>query len=138
MRVLAISITYHPDIALLAEMLHSVAPQVQGIAVVDNGSANAKEVGRGASAEGARLLANDHNLGIAAAQNQGVDLARQGGFSHVLLLDQDTVLSPGVVADLSAQWQALERERGGVAAIGPAYYEMHSKQQTRAYRATGL
>lgn len=137
MRVLAVAITYHPDTALLADMLDSVAPQVQGMAVIDNGSANAEDIGRIASAVGARLLANDQNIGIAAAQNQGVDLARQGGFSHVLLLDQDTVLSPGVVADLSMQWQALEREQGGVAAVGPAYYEKHSQQQTRAYRAAG-
>jgi rhamnosyltransferase len=137
MRVLAVAITYNPELALFARMLDSVAPQVEGVAVIDNGSGNAPDVGNVAAAAGAQFLANQQNVGIAAAQNQGLDLASATGFSHVLLLDQDTVLSPGVVNDLSAQLQALERGHGGVAAIGPAYFEMHSGRQTRAYRAGG-
>jgi rhamnosyltransferase len=138
MRVLAVAVTYNPDIGLLTHMLNSVAPQVQGIAIVDNGSANAKDIGKAALVVGAHLLANDQNRGIAAAQNQGLDVAQKGDFSHVLLLDQDTILSPGVVADLSKNLAALEQGNGRVAAIGPAYFEIHSRQQTRAYRAAGL
>ncbi|ANY77726.1 hypothetical protein BB934_05325 [Microvirga ossetica] len=138
MRILAVTVTYNPDTALLGKALQSAAPQVQGLAVVDNGSANAEEIRTLVSAVGAHFLANQQNLGIAAAQNQGVDLARTTGFSHILLLDQDTVLTPGVVADLSANLAALEEQHGRVAAIGPAYFEVNSQQQTRAYRTHGL
>lgn len=138
MRVLAVAVTYQPDTGLLANVLGSVAPQVAGVVVVDNGSTNVEEVRPVASAIGAQLIANAQNLGIAAAQNQGIDVARKEGFSHVLLLDQDTVLSPGVVADLSQHLAALEREQGTVAAIGPAYFELNSRKRTRAYRAKGL
>jgi len=138
MRILAIAVTYNPDPGLFTNVLASIAPQVGGIAVVDNGSGNAAEIGRIASDVGARWLANAQNLGIAAAQNQGIALARREGFSHVLLLDQDTIFSPGVVADLSRQMEHLQKEYGRVSAIGPAYFERHSQQQTRAYRAHGL
>ena len=138
MRILAVTVTYNPDTALLGKALQSAAPQVQGLAVVDNGSANAEEIRSLVSAVGAHLLANQQNLGIAAAQNQGVALARTTGFSHILLLDQDTVLTPGVVADLSANLAILEEQHGRVAAIGPAYFEINSQQQTRAYRTHGL
>ncbi|QRM28290.1 glycosyltransferase family 2 protein [Microvirga sp. VF16] len=138
MRVLAVAVTYNPDTDLLAQVLRSSAPQVQGVVVVDNGSANAGTVREVASAFQAHVLANEENLGIAAAQNQGAAMAQTEGYSHILLLDQDTVLTPGVVADLSNNLTVLEKEHGGVAAIGPAYYELNSQKQTRAYRANGL
>ena len=138
MRVFAVAVTYNPDARLLAAVLGSVAPQVGGVAIVDNGSANASEIAHIASDVGAHLIANPHNLGIAAAQNQGVALARKEGYSHVLLLDQDTILAPGVVDKLSHELMELEKEHGGISAIGPAYFERHSQQQTRAYRAKGL
>lgn len=138
MRVLAVAVTYNPDASLLGKALQSVVAQVHGLAVIDNGSANAGEVRAIVSAAGAHFLLNDRNRGIAAAQNQGIDLARKTSFSHIMLLDQDTVLAPGVVEDLSTSLAALEEQHGRVAAIGPAYFEVNSQQTTRAYRAHGL
>jgi rhamnosyltransferase len=138
MRVLAVAVAYNPDTDLLSRVLQSVAAQVQGIVVVDNGSANAVKVRDIAFAAGGQVVQNEQNLGIAAAQNQGVAVARAEGYSHILLLDQDTVLAPGVVADLSNNLTALEKEHGRVAAIGPAYYELNSQRRTRAYQANGF
>lgn len=138
MRVLAVAVAYNPDTDLLSQVLQSVAAQVQGIVVVDNGSANAGKVRDIASAAGGQVVQNEKNFGIATAQNQGVAVARAEGYSHILLLDQDTVLAPGVVADLLNNLMALEKEHGGVAAIGPAYYELNSQRRTRAYQANGF
>ena len=138
MHVLAVAVTYNPDIELLTRVLESVAQQVQHLVVVDNASANAEDVRRLTSAVSAQFIDNTYNLGIASAQNQGIALARNGGFTHVLLLDQDTILAPGVVADLAENLKALEDGQGGVAAIGPAYYELNSQRQTKAYLANGL
>jgi rhamnosyltransferase len=138
MRILAIAVTYNPDPPLLSRALGSVALQVAGVVVVDNGSANAEYVRALASAIQGYIIDNKENIGIAAAQNQGVALAKAEGYSHILLLDQDTVLAPGVVADLSNNLTALEKQHGEVAAIGPAYFELNSQKQTRAYRANGL
>jgi rhamnosyltransferase len=138
MHILAVVVTYNPDIALLAQALQSVAPQVQSIVVVDNGSANIADVRDLAGDVRCQLVDYKVNSGIAAAQNRGILHAREGGFTHILLLDQDTVLSPGVVNNLAANLAVLEREHDKVAAIGPAYHELNSQQQTRAYRASGL
>ncbi|MBF9195351.1 glycosyltransferase family 2 protein [Microvirga terrestris] len=137
MRIFAVAITYHPDASMLTKVLHAIASQVQGIVVIDNGSRNAEEVCSIASALGVQVVANKQNLGIAKAQNQGIKLAQAEDFSHILLLDQDTVLAPGVVADLARNLANLEKEHGAVAAIGPAYYEVNSRQRTRAYRGSG-
>jgi len=138
MHVLAVVVTYNPDIDLLTRALESVAPQVQGLIVVDNASANAEDVRRLAGTAPAQFIDNTSNLGIAAAQNQGLAFAQSGDFTHILLLDQDTLLAPGMVADLAKNLRVLEAEQGEVAAIGPAYYELNSQRQTRAYRAHGL
>jgi len=138
MHVLAVAVTYNPDIALLGEALQQVAPQVGGLLVVDNGSDRADEIRELAVAVGANVLANDQNRGIAAAQNQGINWARKSGYSHILLLDQDTLLSQGVVSDLMRNLEALEQQNQKVSAIGPAYFERHSNQRTRAYRASGI
>lgn len=134
MPVLAVVVTYQPDMDLLATVLNAVRPQVGGLVVVDNGSDNAQEIATLTAAMRADFHGYDHNRGIAAAQNEGVRRARRGGFSHVLLLDQDTVLGQTVVADLSRQLQNLDK----AAAIGPAYHEINSKKRTRAYRADGI
>lgn len=138
MRILAVAVTYNPEPALLAQVLGSALPQVQGLLVVDNGSANAKDIRHIATRAAVQVIANERNIGIAAAQNQGVARARADGFTHVLLLDQDTVLAPAMVADLTENLTALEQGQGKIAAIGPAYYELNSRRQTRAYRADGL
>ncbi|KFG69884.1 glycosyltransferase family 2 protein [Microvirga sp. BSC39] len=138
MRILAVAVTYNPDIGLLARVLESVSPQVHSVAVVDNGSANAEAIRQLASRSRCQVLENRTNLGIAAAQNQGLALARTGDFTHILLLDQDTVLAPGMVADLTKDLGVLGGGQAEVAAIGPAYYELNSQRQTRAYRAHGL
>lgn len=138
MRVLAIAVTFNPDPALLHDVLMAVAPQVQAVLVVDNASANADSISKIASMVGAAFIANHQNAGIAAAQNQGLALAQRDQFSHVLLLDQDTILSPGVIDNLSRQLLVLEKEHGAIAAIGPAYFEIHSKRHTQAYRSDGL
>jgi len=138
MRVLAVAVTYNPEVALLAQVLGSVSPQVQGLVVVDNGSANAGDIMHIVAEAGGQVIANEGNIGIAAAQNQGIAHARSRDFTHVLLLDQDTVLAPGMVADLTESLNTLQREQGRIAAIGPAYYEINSRRQTRAYRASGL
>jgi len=138
MRVLAVAVTFNPDPIRLSDALQAVTSQVQGVLVVDNASSNLDAIERIASGLGAGFIANDHNAGIAAAQNQGIAFAQQNRFSHVLLLDQDTILSAGVIADLSRQLLVLEEEHGAIAAIGPAYFEHHSMRRSQAYRSTGL
>src|SRR3954454_15625420 len=109
MPVLAVVVTYHPDIDLLGRVLGAVRPQVDGLIVVDNGSDNARDIATLAAGLRADFRRHDRNRGIAAAQKWGVERAQYGCFSHVFLLDQDTVLGPPVVPDLSRQLQYLDR-----------------------------
>jgi len=67
--------------------------------VVDNGSADGTVGMVGTGYPGARLIANRHNRGFAAACNQGIEAARG---RHILLLNPDTVVRSGAFAALLA------------------------------------
>ncbi len=122
-KVCAIAVTFNPDLRKLERMLLALAPQVGRVVVVDNGSANVGEVAvLVASTSGARLLSLGRNLGIGAALNRGVDEARRELVDAVLLMDQDSVPSSTMVADLERGLEAASKGNvRGVAAIGPRF-----------------
>lgn len=100
-RVAALVMTFHPDRDVI-DRLADVRPQVGRLFVVDNGSA-AEELApvRGwVTANDVELIGNERNLGTAVAINQAARLASDQGFDWLLTLDQDTVVTPTLVADL--------------------------------------
>lgn len=112
----AIVVTFEPDLADLLQQLQALRPQVQRIVVVDNASkadlaAWCRQQAIGVDA----VLGMPCNLGIAAAQNQGIEWARAKGATHILLMDQDSVPAPDMVEKLL---QSLQ-EHPGAAAAGP-------------------
>jgi GT2 family glycosyltransferase len=58
------------------------------------------------------------NAGVAGAYNYAMELAEQCGFSWLLLLDQDTTLSPGFLAAMHGHASRLEKDKR-IAAIAP-------------------
>jgi rhamnosyltransferase len=82
---------YRPD-AGFADRLARVSDQVAAVVVIDDGSGAAPTV-----PDGVELIIQPANLGIAAALNRGIERARELGATHVLTLDQDTVLGDGYV-----------------------------------------
>ena len=129
--VIAVAVTYNPDADQLTALLDALAPQVDQLLVVDNGSANQGEVRRlvldePAAARNVRWLGLDTNLGIAAAQNRGIAWARRQAADFVLLSDQDSLPAPDMVAELLRTFhEAAENPAGAealaapVAAVGP-------------------
>ena len=96
-------ITYHPDDEF-PRVLERISAQVGALVIVDNGS-DAAELGmlqRAAAGTSIQLICNGENLGIASALNIGIHKAASLGYAWVLLLDQDTLVSPDMVATLSA------------------------------------
>jgi rhamnosyltransferase len=121
-RVAAIIVTYEPVMGRLTKVIKSARSQVDGVFVIDNSESPAAACalpGLCASL-GARLHCNARNVGLAEAQNIGLRAARAEGFTHALLLDQDSVPGPGMVGALM---RTLIEEREGVpvAAVGPRF-----------------
>ena len=117
-RVVAVVVTYRPDLERVSHLLRLIAGLGASVVVVDNGSspqvldALHEELG----AHGT-LWPLGANLGVAAAQNRGIERAREAGATHVLLLDDDSAPAPDMVRRLVAAITEPGREQ--VAAVGP-------------------
>jgi rhamnosyltransferase len=99
--VVAIVVTYHPDLDLLAELLSHLTLQVTEVVLIDNGSPcnliawNAQQ-----HTAAAAVLALGQNRGIAVAHNAGIEWARNRQAQYVLLMDQDSIPEPDMVQQL--------------------------------------
>ncbi len=116
-RVGAVIVTYFAPATSIARLLATIGPQVEHVVVVDN----TPDSTDASLPDGAHRIVNRANLGLAAAQNQGIDHLRHKGATHVLLLDQDSVPSADMVAELLRALRLLMRQRTAVAAVGPRW-----------------
>jgi len=96
--------------------------------VVDNGSSVPlrNDLEDLCSQYGVTLTALPNNTGIAHAQNVGIAAARAAGATHVLLMDQDSEATTGMVFALSQALDAVPR----AAAAGPSTYDMRTGRAT--------
>jgi rhamnosyltransferase len=94
-------VTHHPDEGVI-ELLQSVAPQVDQVIVVDNGSTafEAGPIRAWAERAGATWIGNPANVGSATALNHAAEAALSAGHSWLLTLDQDTAISVDLVMHL--------------------------------------
>ena len=80
--VCAIVVTYFPDLDRFKEVLTQVCKQCS-VLIIDNGSAHQSESLQQLSAKnGCFIIGNDSNVGIAAAQNKGIEFAYAQGYGQ--------------------------------------------------------
>lgn len=121
--VCAVVVTYHPDNALLASALEALQAQAGRVVVVDNATLGPEVRELCARFSRVDWLPLPENRGLAAALNAGIAHARGlPGVNCVLLMDQDSVPAPGMVAALQA---TLERQsqHARVAAVGTRFHD---------------
>ncbi|MBU2839938.1 glycosyltransferase family 2 protein [Acidithiobacillus thiooxidans] len=137
-RISAIIVTFDPDVNRLHTVLDSIAPQVEWVVVVDNGSSNLDTLQLlVAGFPTASLLAIGKNLGIGAALNIGVKTISSAASDAILLLDQDSIPSDTMVQDLvRGLHQKIDSDRK-VAAIGPRFIDRHNGHMSQHVKFAG-
>ena len=116
--VAAVVVTFHPGPDLPATLV-ALLSQTGVVVVVDNGScpADLPDVDDPAFGGRVEIVANEGNIGLAAALNQGLRRAKERGFGWALTMDQDSAPLPNLVAAAGRAFHAHpEPER--LAAIG--------------------
>jgi GT2 family glycosyltransferase len=102
-RIGVVTVTYNSE-SVLAEFLDSLSAQEWPnfvLYVVDNDSKdNTLEMVRSRSDLPIVVIANDENLGVAEGNNQGIRAALSNGCDCILLLNNDTVFPPDLLAKL--------------------------------------
>lgn len=124
--VVAVVVTYRPSQAEIEALLRALANQVGSVVVVDNGSAETTVVElRAVAAElGIVILSLGSNRGLGAAQNIGIDWAREQRARFVLLCDQDSLPASDMVQRLLDGFargasEAIAGRARPLAAVGP-------------------
>ena len=131
--VVAVVVTYRPDVARTRDLLGALAAQCGHVVVVDNGSPAAGELAAACAAAGAELVALPGNEGIARAQNVGIERAAALGAQAVLLSDQDSMPAPDMVDRLLAGLGRATAAGHRVAAVGPVSSDTRSTTEQMVY-----
>lgn len=113
-------ITFKPDLTALDRQLSSLARAGLSTVVVDNGSPSQHEIAGLAEMHSVEVVLVGENLGVAGAQNIGVDHARRRNSRYVVLLDQDSVPESGALEQLLRAYLSL-RAQHKIGAVGSSY-----------------
>lgn len=135
---LAIIVTFQPDLTRLSGLLDTLRVQADAVVVVDNGSGqDIKDFIASRKTTTEALIANDKNMGIAAAQNQGIAQARKQQFDYVILFDQDSLPQENLLATLVGIAEAKKKDGELVAAIGPNFRDARLQKSAQFLRTSG-
>ena len=137
-KTVAIIVTYNPDREVLRISIRSLETQVDHIIIIDNASHQymVDQVSCG-DCSILTVIELSSNMGLAAAQNLGISEAKNLGATHVMLLDQDSIVSEGMLAKLH-EASSLIKKRGvcKIGAIGPLLRDQ-SLQHVSKHRCFG-
>jgi rhamnosyltransferase len=130
LHILTIILTYRPALSALHELCVAILPQTSATLIVNNGSswdysALLSDLDTGLKNR-IQILSLPNNLGVAAGHNRGITWARERGYTHVLLMDQDSVPATDMVAKLANALAHLKREGQLVAGVGPRYTDRYT------------
>lgn len=118
-------VAYHPDPVEFTHVVKSALCQVDLLVIVNNSESPLAELHQETLGKTSRdhlsIIENGDNLGIAKALNIGFEYLKQGGCSHFLMLDHDSLIPEGMVAKLTTAYISLSQNHP-VAAVGPAYF----------------
>lgn len=136
-----ITVTYHPDLVVLASQL-SALPALALKVVVDNAS---PEAARGAlrrltdSVPRSILIENTSNLGLPAALNKGTRQAMELApeCRYLLFLDQDTEPAAGAVAELLHGYKRLVEQGRNPGCVGPRLVDATSEMEHGFHQISG-
>jgi rhamnosyltransferase len=126
--ILAIIITYNPESEHLTNFISILTKQFFNILVIDNCSDKFDVNLNLFSSESCNieLIKNITNVGLASAQNQGVNFAIDKNFESVCIFDQDSSVQLNYLDILFSDYNLLISKGEDVGAIGPCVVDKSS------------
>jgi rhamnosyltransferase len=125
-RICAVIVTYQFNAERLEELIDAIAAQVDFLYIIDNNGHTDADYStlRVAQDDGSsikkRWIRNKENIGLSKALNQGLRLALTDGYEYILLLDQDSLPTAGMMSNLLRALEELSLHYPKIAAIGPS------------------
>jgi rhamnosyltransferase len=120
-RVVAVVVTYNPNLALLEKCLASIREQVYKIVIVDNASKNVENIIALSKKYECDFIENGFNAGVPYALKRGVEYSLRYSPTWILFLDQDSIVYKGAITKALELYSLLPshlRARIGILALG--------------------
>jgi rhamnosyltransferase len=136
--IFAVIVTYHPDLSVLNRLIVQLEQQVDWLAVIDNATPGFTDNPPHYNPAKTNIHSNSQNLGLAAAYNQGIELAQGNQATHIILFDQDSLPAGNMVYEqlvVLNQYNSIELR---VAATGPMYTDIKGQGSSPFVRLNGV
>lgn len=133
----AVIVTFYPD-SEISENIAALYTQVDEIFIVDNGSNNkCKNMLHTLSKQfGVTIIDNKENIGIAAALNIGVKIAKAHNHEWVITFDQDSKAASGMVETMLNGYVAYPHKEK-IASLSPRYMNKNTGEICGSRRLNG-
>lgn len=89
-KILAVIVTYNPEIPHLKDVVAALSKQVDSILLYDNNSLNFNDVARTEFPQNATFHSCPINKGLPVHYNAAIRYGQENGFDYLLILDQDS------------------------------------------------
>jgi rhamnosyltransferase len=126
--VLAIIVTYHPELVHLNKLINVLLKQVEGLLIIDNNTPDFRVCTIDELSPKLEVILNPDNVGLATAYNQGYFTAKTRGYSHIILFDQDSMPADNMIANLYSAITDRNDPVFTVAAAGPKYTDIKGQK----------
>jgi len=120
MNIYAVIITFNPVIANVTNLVKTLLSQNVKVVIVDNNSKNRSEFDSFISTH---IIFLEDNLGIAKAQNVGIDYAKNDNAEYIVFFDQDSTICDNFISDLMFDYRELENNGVQVGSIGSRFMD---------------
>ena len=137
-KTIAVIVTYHPDVAVLRQLIERLDAQVAAMVIVDNGSSACIATEVAGCSKNVMVMPLGKNWGIAAAQNVGIEHAKKLNADYVVLFDQDSSPEPGMIATLVDAAEHIRESGAKVGCVGPVYVDPRQSTPPFFVRIRGL
>lgn len=126
---------YNPSPDVLQKNIDAIVGQVELLWISDNtpGGFDGIKTIIAAYPDKVKYTLMDGNVGIAKAQNAGIQFALENQYDFVYFLDQDSISPEGIVDGLLKQYQDLEKDGYKVGGVGPQPF---NRDTGKAYLAS--
>lgn len=124
-------VTYNPDLKDVTMCINSLLGMVSYIWVVDNCSQNYDvPESIGSISDQIKMVRLSNNMGIAHAQNVGINMALDSGADYIVLSDQDTTYPKSFVEKMLP---VFELNQDKIVAVAPLFHDVVSGNRNEGF-----
>lgn len=134
MNIDAVYVTYYPDIKLLEKSIKSIISQIRKIYIIDNTPGKDMQL-ISFQNEHTEIIFLEENLGIAYAQNIGINKALENCAEYILLSDQDTCYPENYVENMTRLFLNYDCK---IAAVVPRFIDINKIKEDGFIRVSPI